>query len=198
VAVPSSESLVSIGDLEAELLVVALWDLRAQHHLDISWDEPVYRGALRGKRREFSLRLTPSNGTSATAGLEARLLSALGDSTCDLYALINDRWLDGEKNMAVNGLVVLAQREALSRGLLYRLPVEGRLPRSLAWSKSPFRYEGDSAALEPFEDPAGQLAEDVFDLDNSANREWKTLMEEAKRVLYNSRPYFHFEGGGGG
>jgi hypothetical protein len=192
--------LVELALLEAELLAVALWDLRAQGHVDIS-GEPEQRGLFQGPghgfgyRDPFWLRFTPCQTPSKTAGLERELLSALGDSPADLDELVNDRWLSG-KTLAVNGVVVCAQREALTRGLLYRLPNEGPLPKSLAWSKSLPCYVGDAAALARFEVAAVHLAQEVIRLDKSADWGWKTLVREAKRALSTSRPYFHFEGGG--
>jgi hypothetical protein len=193
--VPSSDSLVAIGSLEAELLAVALWDLRAQGHLEISEHPPENRRFLRSKRDAFCLRFTPHPAGSVTAGLEAEILRALAGRPCDLYALINDRWDVGERTLAINGVIVFAQREALSRGLLHALPGEHRLPKSLQWSSSLPFYVGDSAALERFADPAVQLAEDVVHLENARDWEWKCLMREAERALFQARPYFH--GGGG-
>src|SRR3974390_2254025 len=43
---PHGESLVEVGLLDAYLLAVALWDLQAQGHLDIS-GEPRGRGLFR-------------------------------------------------------------------------------------------------------------------------------------------------------
>lgn len=194
-AVPSSNAIVSLGRLEVELLVVALWDLRVQGHLAISWAEPIRRRLPIGDHRDFSLRLIPSNCESPITGLEANLLSALGNSSCDLYALINDRWLDQE-TLPVNGIVVLAQREALSRGLLFREQLDGRLPKSLAWAKSSLTYAGDSNAVQVFQDAAAQLVDDV--IDNAAGFEWKTLVREISAAVLCSRPYFRFESGGSG
>jgi hypothetical protein len=72
------------------------------------------------------------------AGLAGELVSALGDNTSDLYApmIVNNRWLSG-KTLASNGVVLFAQREALSRGLLHsRTQCQHRLPKSLQWSES--------------------------------------------------------------
>lgn len=204
VIAPSGGSLVEIGLLETELVAVALWDLRAQGHLYISSEQPEYRRLFPRERRfglrdpdPFSLRFTPGGNPAKTAGLEGELLTALDNSTSTLDALINSRWLSG-KTLAINGVVVFAQREALSRGLLIVGPGERRLPRSLQWSKSLPRYVGDTSALEQFADAAIGLAEDVVRLKKSADLEWKTLMREASRALFSSRPYFHFDGGGGG
>jgi hypothetical protein len=197
VVVPSSDSLVAIGFLEAELLAIAQWDLRAQGHLDISEESPEDRRFLRSRRDAFYFRFTPHGVGSIRTGLEAEILRALDDSPCDLYALINDRWTVGDKTLAINGVLVFAQREALSRGLLRARPAETGLPKSLQWSSSLPCYIGDSAAREHFADPAAQLAEDVLHLENSKDWEWKALMREAERTLFHARPYFHFEGGGG-
>jgi hypothetical protein len=126
---PNSESIVAIGLLDAELVVVALLDLRAQGHLDISWEEPKDRSFLYAHSGTFGLRFTArrSRRVSTTGGLEAQLLSALGRDTAHLYTLINHWWLGGE-NLAINGVVVFAQREALSPELLRRLPAGRRFP----------------------------------------------------------------------
>jgi hypothetical protein len=91
VAVPSSDSLVAIGLLEAELLAIALWDLRAQGHLDISEDPPGDRRFHRSRRDAFRFRFTPHPVGSVTAGLEVEILRALADRTCNLQALIINR-----------------------------------------------------------------------------------------------------------
>jgi hypothetical protein len=83
---------------------------------------------------------------------------------CDLYELIIERWL-GSRTLAANGIIVLAQREALLHGLLARRPREGRLPLSLRWAESLPCFVGDSAALTNVEAAAKRLSEDLAALE---------------------------------
>lgn len=194
--VPSSDSLVAIGPSETTMLAVALWDLQVQGCVEVTWQEPTDRRWRQPDRSGFGLRFA-RRGEGTTVGLEAELLEALGDGQVDLFTLINDRWRRGQ-TLAVNGVIVVAQREALAHGLLQRVPTEQRLPKALKWSRSLPSYESRPDHLANLADAGSAFAEDVAHLKRSRNLAWAVLVRETQSAVAGARPVFFSLGDGGG
>ncbi len=108
-------------------------------------------------RNRPRLWLGPVAGHTQLPGVEGKLLETLGNKPSDLYELVATRWLESSF-MAMNEIIVLAQREALAKGFLYRQEAPSRRTRPFRWAKGLPDYPGDSKRLATVEAEADGLA----------------------------------------
>jgi len=118
VTVPSSGHLVLLGLLERMLLAVAIWNLQESDHITVMWSGPQ-ANADGGRKSCDRLMVHRKASTAVPGGLEGELLGALGDQESDKCHLIRDQRLRAEE-LLWNDLIGVAQREAITAGVLYR------------------------------------------------------------------------------
>lgn len=186
VAVPSSGHLVLLGLLERMLLAVAIWSLQVSDHITVmrSGRQADADGEWKSGDRLVVHRTAP---TAVPGGLEGELFAALGDRESDLYRLIRDQWLRGEK-LLWNGIIVVAQREAISAGVLYPASSPQRLPRSLQWSQSLPNYVADPERLDALEAAFSELDDGLARFAHTDRDLWKRLLAESGQAIAAARP----------
>jgi hypothetical protein len=129
--------------------------------------------------------------------LEALLLDLLASEGSRLVDSVKSGGLDKHGGyLALNGIVALAQEEAIAKGVLHTVERTRRLPRCLQWSErlpdfvvSPDSVERLEAAFSAFDGRISQWAE--------AHREdWGRLLSDCGKALYRARRPVQLPSGG--
>jgi hypothetical protein len=182
VAAPASGVLLPLGVLETRMAAVALWSLEDRGLVRTALGEWETHGW------DYVLWFSLRNDSPTPRGLETVLLNAMQAERCTVHQLVAMGSWFGPHSLPINGLIVPAQREVLSHGLLRREPRGRRLPRCLRWCESLPDYVGVA-------DRIAELEEFFGDLDNrlgawcEAHRfKWNTLMTECSRAVGQARP----------
>jgi hypothetical protein len=193
VETPTTGVLVHLGALEREMLVTAVWNLEVQGAVEISEVE-VDEAHL--KRVRFLLRIGRVGLGDGLTGLEEALFRSLPEGEVVTLSTMVDRLY--ERELPLNGLLAIAQREAVAAGVLVRTPRQGRTPRSLKWSKTLPAFAVDRVVLRAVETAFDEMNERLNNWMDSEEDLWDLLVSECTEALYIARPPTIFAPGGGG
>jgi hypothetical protein len=170
------------------MLAAAVWSLEASGHLCIAWDDDADLW-LEGRRQRGS--------TVPQEGLEARLLHLVpseGSSLVDV--VIRGGLNNGGEYLALNGIVALAQEEAIAQGVLHGVERTRRLPRCLIWSDRLPDFVVDPAMSEELEEAFSAFDGRISQWVEAHPEDWGRLLSDCGKALYKARRPVQLPSGG--
>jgi hypothetical protein len=187
---PSSGEVVHFGRFEQEMLAVALWHLHLAGSATISEVEPDKEsGVRRSHRRTLRLRIVRLGNGQGLAGLEAALFECLPEEgTANILDVIGELYEGRRGGLPVNGLLAIVQHEAVGLGILTRTERSGRLPRSLAWTRTLPAFAFNDDLLEDTEGLFNEMDQRLSERIESEEDLWNRLLDECGTALFFARP----------
>jgi hypothetical protein len=178
--------LVSLGQLERQLLAIALWDLSQSRRIEmVIGDRPTHK--VRSPSHPllsspFLFRFRRLQASTPSGFLERLLFDLMDSDAADLYELVVQRWpMDGYAHLPMNGVIVLAQREALTAGLLHRSTKSPVRARCLRWSEPLAHLDADRSKIAECESALTDLASRLRSYTSQAPAVWNGLINERER-----------------
>jgi hypothetical protein len=196
VEVPMSGALVKLAILERQLLAVAVWSLYDRGAITLRTDGTDQRPGTSVIKVKYRIALR-TNGfpDQLPAGIEGRLLAHLGPEPTSVREVVAVRWLDNDF-LPLNGVVVLAQREAVDAGLLNVVRSRAQ-PKPLRWTQGHTTVTANSHQVRHLEPAAAAMARRLEAFKRLDEATWNRLVIECGRVLAYTRPLFLSDAGGG-
>lgn len=176
VPVPATKTLVALGDLEQQLLAVALWNLDAAQAIRLRRDPQLTRG-------RFSIEV--GDRSVSWPGLEGRLLAMLPEEGTSVWKLVLDQWV-ADVSLPLNAVVVDAQEEAMNLGVIDTPETPVLVPGFFGHHALP-EVVANEAKLAAFRPRFDEMAARWFAATDEHGGLGAELLKESNQVLYDAR-----------